>query len=44
MFEGDVLIKDGKDHLALLKYLESSTLNPYSQYCFSKLASPMLVF
>ncbi len=33
-----MLLKDGKDHLALLKYLESSTLNPYSQRCFNKLA------
>ena len=38
MVDGDVLLKDGKDHLALLKYLESSTLNPYSPSCFNKLA------
>ena len=38
MLEGDVLLQDGKDHLALLKYLESSTLYPYSQHCFNKLA------
>ncbi len=38
MLEGDVLLKGGKDHLALLKYLESSTLNPYSPTCFNKLA------
>ncbi len=33
-----MLLKDGKDHLALLKYLESSTLDPYSPHCFNKLA------
>ena len=33
-----MLLKDGKDHLALLKHLESSTLDPYSAYCFNKLA------
>ena len=33
-----MLLKDGKDHLALLKYLESSTLNAYSPHCFNKLA------
>jgi tetratricopeptide (TPR) repeat protein len=38
MLEGDVLIKEGKDHLSLLKYLESSTLDPYSHKCFNKLA------
>ncbi len=38
MFQGDALFRDGKDHLALLKYVESSTLNPYSQFCFNRLA------
>ncbi len=38
MLDGDMLLKGGKDHLALLKYLESSTLNPYSPYCFNKLS------
>ena len=38
LHEGDDLLRQGKDHLALLKYLESSTLDPFSPYCFNKLS------
>jgi tetratricopeptide (TPR) repeat protein len=36
--EGDKLIEEGKDHLALLKYLEAADLNPYHEVIFNKLA------
>ncbi len=36
--EGDGLLREGKDHLALLKYIEASTLNPYSEVIFNKVA------
>ena len=36
--EGDKLLEDGKDHLALLKYLEAADLNPYHEVIFNKLA------
>lgn len=35
--EGDKLLKEGKDHLALLKYLEAADLNPYHEVIFNKL-------
>ncbi|MFQ5738043.1 MAG: tetratricopeptide repeat protein [Acidobacteriota bacterium] len=38
MMEGDRLLKAEKDHLALLRYVEASTLNPYSEIIFNKLA------
>ena len=38
MAEGDRLRKEGKDHLALLKYLEASQLDPYEEMAFNKLA------
>jgi len=36
--EGDKLLEEGKDHLALLKYLEAADLNPYHEVIFNKLA------
>ncbi len=36
--EGDLLLQEGKDHLAMLKYLEASELNPYYEVIFNKLA------
>lgn len=36
--EGDKLLVEGKDHLAMLKYLEASKLNPYHEVIFNKLA------
>lgn len=36
--EGDRLLGEGKDYFALLKYLEASTLNPYHEVIFNKLA------
>ena len=36
--EGDKLMEEGKDHLALLKYLEAADLNPYHEVIFNKLA------
>lgn len=36
--EGDLLLEEGKEHLALLKYLEASEVNPYSEIVFNKLA------
>jgi len=35
---GDKLLVEGKDHLAMLKYLEASKLNPYHEVIFNKLA------
>lgn len=36
--QGDKLLEEGKDHLALLKYLEAADLNPYQEAIFNKLA------
>ncbi len=36
--QGDVLLREGKDHLALLSYIEASTHDPYSPAIFNKLA------
>lgn len=36
--EGDQLLQEGKDHLALAKYLEASQLNPTNEVLFNKLA------
>ncbi|MFB3905446.1 MAG: tetratricopeptide repeat protein [Acidobacteriota bacterium] len=36
--EGDKLLEEHKDHLALLKYLEAADLNPYHEVIFNKLA------
>ncbi len=36
--EGSLLLREGKDHLALLKFVEASTLNPYDPLIFNKLA------
>ncbi len=36
--EGDQLLQEGKEHLAMLKYLEASDLNPYHELTFNKLA------
>lgn len=38
MAEADELLQDGKDHLALLKYLEAAEANPYHEVIFNKLA------
>lgn len=38
MLNGDQLIKEGKDHLALASYIEASTLDPYNETIFNKLA------
>jgi tetratricopeptide (TPR) repeat protein len=35
---GDKLLVEGKEHLAMLKYLEASKLNPYHEVIFNKLA------
>lgn len=37
MHEGDQLLREGKDHLAMLKYLEASRANPYHEAIFNKL-------
>lgn len=39
MAEGDELLREGKDHLAMLKYLEASQLDPYQEIIFNKLAT-----
>ncbi len=36
--DGDRLIREGKDHLALLKYVEATTFDPYNESIFNKLA------
>lgn len=36
--EGSLLLRQGKDHLALLKFVEASTLDPYDAVIFNKLA------
>ncbi len=36
--QGDRLLKEGKDHLALVKYTEASVLYPYHEVLFNKLA------
>ncbi len=36
--EGDKLLEERKDHLALLKFLEAADLNPYHEVIFNKLA------
>ncbi len=36
--DGDQLLRSGKDHLALLSYLEASTFDPYNQVISNKLA------
>ena len=38
MGEADEMMKEGKDHLAVLKYVEATTLNPYHEAIFNKLA------
>ncbi len=38
MAEGDQMFLEGTEHLALLKYLEASRLNPYHEVIFNKLA------
>ncbi len=38
MAEADRMLKEGKDHLAILKYIEATTLNPYHEKIFNKLA------
>jgi tetratricopeptide (TPR) repeat protein len=38
MGEADGMMNEGKDHLAVLKYLEATTLNPYHEAIFNKLA------
>ncbi len=35
---GDKLLVEGKEHLAMLKYLKASQLNPYHEVIFNKLA------
>lgn len=45
--EGDRLLRQGKDHLALVSYVEASTLDPYNEVIFNKLAigySRLLMF
>ncbi len=37
MIQGDQLLRQNKDHLALLKYLEASTHDPYNETIFNKL-------
>jgi tetratricopeptide (TPR) repeat protein len=47
LLEGDQLIREQKDHLALRTYVEASTLNPYDEVVFNKLAiaySRLLMF
>jgi len=34
--EADKLLEEGKDHLALLKYLEAADLNPYHEVIYNK--------
>lgn len=36
--EGDKLLEEGKDHLAMLKYVEAADANPYNEVIFNKLA------
>ena len=36
--KGDRLLREGKDHLALLKYTEASFLDPFEERIFNKLA------
>ncbi len=36
--EGSQLLLEGKDHLALLRFVEASTFNPYDAVIFNKLA------
>jgi tetratricopeptide (TPR) repeat protein len=36
--EGDRLLEEGKDHLAMLKYVEAADANPYHEVIFNKLA------
>ena len=36
--EGDELLRDEKEHLAMVKYLEATRLNPYDERAFNKLA------
>ena len=36
--EGDLLLREGKDHLALIKYVEASVRNPFDEHIFNKLA------
>ena len=36
--QGDVLLREGKDHLALLSYIEASSHDPYSPIIFNKLS------
>jgi tetratricopeptide (TPR) repeat protein len=38
MAAGDELLNEGKDHLAMLKYLEASRVNPYHEVIFNRLA------
>ena len=38
MAEGDQMFIEGREHFALLKYLEASRLNPYQEVIFNKLA------
>ena len=38
MAEADKMLKEGKDHLAILKYTEVTRLNPYHEMIFNKLA------
>lgn len=38
MAEGDALLQEDKDHLAMLKYLEASQRDPYFEVVFNKLA------
>ncbi len=38
MGEADRMLEEGKDHLAILKYLEATNLNPYHEAIFNKLA------
>ncbi len=35
---GDKLLEEGKDHLALLKYVEAADVNPYNEVIFNKLS------
>jgi Tfp pilus assembly protein PilF len=38
ILDGDKLLREGKDHLALSTYVEASTLDPYNELAFNKLA------
>ncbi len=38
MGEADEMMNEGKDHLAVLKYVEATTLNPYHEAIFNRLA------